>query len=98
MKCFVLFAMSVVCVSQVAGADFVPMRGSASSVYTTDNSKTDFILCDYDGDGQPDGGGVVLTLEGEHRGKFSHLGKTTGESTVIYNSCTGTYDWTLAFF
>jgi hypothetical protein len=92
MKCSTLLAMSLVCVSQVAGADFVPIRGSASSDYVTDFSKTVPIQCDYDsnGDGQPDGG-LVLTIPGTHQGKFSHLGKTTGESTVMYNTCNGTY-------
>lgn len=96
MRCSILVVMSLVCVSQVAGADLVPIRGGASSTYVTDFTKTVFNTCDYDldGDGIPNSG-LVLTIDGTHEGNVSHLGKTHGTSTVIYDTCTGTYSMEL---
>lgn len=70
------------CVAAVQAGECVPLRGSASSLYVI-TEISDNPNCDE---------GLTITLEGFHDANVSHLGRTYGESTVIYNTCDGSYE------
>jgi hypothetical protein len=90
MRCLLFTAMLFsIPVGQVAGGDRVPIKGNASSQYE--------IIPELTVPNPACPGGIILTLPGEHQGIFSHLGRSTGDSTVIYDTCTGSYLMDITF-
>ena len=92
MKCFVLFAMSLICVSQVtlSAAEMVPLKGSY--VYPS------FALGDVFIDATCNGPAIPLT--GTAHGNVTHLGKFSESADVTFcvlsGSSYGTATWTAA--
>jgi hypothetical protein len=70
------------CVAAVQAGESVPLRGSASSFYA---------ITEISGNQDCDEG-LTITLEGFHDATVSHLGRTYGESIVIYSTCDGSYE------
>ena len=92
MKQFVsagLFLISVFA-GEVSAKDFVPLKGSGSSVYTI--TGLEFGSCP---DRPTDFTTIYLT--GEHEANVSHLGRTVATSDVTYDFCNFTYEISLIF-